>query len=152
MASAGIFPTQLKSKPRPPARLFLPHFENEQNQMHISIIEITLASTYAVCMCVCVWMFAVLLFYGKKHRKSGRGTRYAYTHYQAHNKRLPLPRALFIYLKTPLGRSSIMLHGKGGEGVGGRPVVWGIVYWENLFSHFRFNVIKWTCLALFHCQ
>lgn len=54
MASAGIFPTQLKSKPRPPARLLLPHFENEQNQMHISIIEITLASTYAVCVCECL--------------------------------------------------------------------------------------------------
>lgn len=107
MASPGIFPKQLKSKPRP--HCLAPCRENGQNQMHISIIEITVPRTYTVRVCVSVCGSIVF-------GRSGSGTRYAYTHYQAHNKRLPLPRALFIYLKTPPGRSSIMLQAKGKKG------------------------------------
>jgi len=53
-----------------------------------------------------------------------------------------MPRALFIYLKTPPGHSSIMLQLEGG-------LLGTERNWEkgrqsgsraNLFSHFRFNV------------
>lgn len=62
MASPGIFPKQIEKQTTPTG--LPPCRENGQNQIHISIIEITVPRTYTVrvCVCICVSVFAVLLF------------------------------------------------------------------------------------------